>query len=107
MDDTKYSYRNFGENTFRIYLKKMESDTFGIIVKYEIQEPVSIPRNAWERLKQFFTVESYHWGYWIPLMSDDTLEDCINQAMASIVKTRTNQNAAEKEWEALQKSFPF
>lgn len=100
MNDTKYSYRNFGENTFRIYLKKTESDNFGIIVKYEIQEPVSIPRNAWERLKQFFTVESYHWGYWIPSMSNDTLEDCINQAMASIVKTQTNQNAAEKEWEA-------
>lgn len=101
MDEVKYIYRDFGEKTFRIHLSKMESDNFGIIVKYEIQEPVSIPRNAWERLKQFFTVESYHWGYWIPSMSNDTLEDCINQAMASIVKTQTNQNAAEKEWEAL------
>jgi hypothetical protein len=99
MDDVKYIYRNFGEKTFRIHLSKIVDLDFGIIVSYEIQEPVKAPRNKWERLKQFFTVATYSSGRWIPSVSDDTLEERLNQAMASIVKGWTKQNAAEKEWE--------
>jgi hypothetical protein len=99
MDDVKYIYRDFGEKTFRIHLSKIVDLDFGIIVSYEIQEPVNAPRNKWERLKQFFTVTTYSSGRWIPSISDDTLEERLNQAMSLIVKDWTKQNEAEKEWE--------
>lgn len=99
-NNIKYSYRNFGKNTFRIYLKKGIDPDFGIVVKYEIQEPANIPHNRWEQLKQFFTVKTYHWGYWVPSISDDTLEDRIALTITSIVNAQTSQNMADKEWEA-------
>lgn len=98
MDDVKYIYRVFGEKTFRICLDKIVDSDFGIIVSYKIQEPVDAPHNRWERLKQFFTVMTYSAGRWIPSLSDDTLEERLTQAMASIVKNWAKQNDAEKEW---------
>lgn len=102
MDDVKYIYKNSGEKTFRICLEKKEDTTFGVVVSYEIQEPVKAPRNRWERLKQFFTVATYYNGCWVPSLSDDTLEERLTEAMAYVVKGQAKQNAAEKEWEILK-----
>ena len=101
MDDVKYIYKNSGEKTFRIRLEKNEDSTFGVVISYEIQEPVKAPRNRWERLKQFFTVATYYTGRWVPFLSDDTLEERLTEAMVYVIKDQAKQNAAEKEWEKL------
>jgi hypothetical protein len=98
MDDVKYIYRNFDEKTFRIHLSKTVESDFGVIISYEIQAPVDTPRNRWERLKQFFTVPTYSTGRWIPSLSDDTLEERLNQEIAFVIKDWAKQNNAEKEW---------
>jgi len=98
MNEVKYIYRTFKEKTFRIHLSKIVDFDFGIIVSYEIQEPVKAPRNRWERLKQFFTVPTYATGRWIPSLSNDTLEERLTEAMASTIKDLAKQNDAEKEW---------
>lgn len=98
MNDVKYIYRDFGEKTFRICLDKTVESDFGVIISYKIQAPVDAPRNRWERLKQFFTVPTYSTGSWIPSLSDETLEECLTQAMTFVVKDWTKQNDAEKEW---------
>lgn len=100
MKNTKYDYRRLGKHIFRVRFDKF-SDTFGLIVRYEIEDPADIPRNLWERLKQFFTVTCYHFGYWVPSMSDDTLEERVAKAMALVVEDWDTQSNAEKEWEAL------
>lgn len=101
MNTTKYDYRRLGKHIFRIRMDKLEDTTFGTIIRYEIQEPAEIPRNWWERLKQFFTVNRYDFGYWIPSLSDGTLEERITHAMNRVVQGWEIQDAAEKEWEAL------
>lgn len=101
MNTIKYDYRHFDKHTFRIRMEKFNDTTFGIVVRYEIQEPADIPCHWWERLKQFFTVSCYHYGYWIPSCSNDTLEQRIIDAMAYVAKEWDTQNKAEKEWEAL------
>lgn len=101
MRNTKYDYRRLGEHVFRIRMDKIDDTPLGFCVRYEIQEPADTPRNWWERLKQIFTVSCYHYGYWFPSTSDDSLEDRITWAMTSVVEDWDTQNAAEKEWEAL------
>lgn len=101
MNTTKYDYRRLGKHIFRIRMDKLEGTTFGIMIRYEIQEPADVPRNRWEGLKQFFTVNRYDFGYWIPSLPDDTLEERITHAMNGVVQGWEIQDAAEKEWEAL------
>lgn len=101
MKDTKYDYRRLGKHIFRIRFDKFSDATFGLMVRYEIEDPADIPRNLWERLKQFFTVSRYHFGYWIPSRSGDTLEERVAKAMALVVEDWDTQSNAEKEWEAL------
>ena len=101
MRNTKYDYRRLGEHTFRVRMDKIDETSLGLCVRYEIQEPADIPRNWWERLKQFFTVSCYHLGYWVPSMCDDSLEERITWAMTSIVEDWNTQDAAKKEWDAV------
>lgn len=101
MNTTKYNYRRIGNHLFRIRLDRYDDTCFGIRIRYEIQEPADIPRNWWERLKQFFTVGCYHFGYWCPSLSEITLEERLTRAMNEIIQEWETQNAAEKEWEAL------
>ena len=99
---TKYDYRRLGKHLFRIRFDKYDDDaTLGTMIRYEIQEPADAPRNWWERLKQFFTVKSYHFGYWIPFLHDDTLDERIAEAMSLVVESWDAEAEAEKEWEAL------
>lgn len=98
---TKYDYRRLGEHLFRIRFDKYDDTTFGTMIRYEIQEPADAPRNRWERFKQFFTVKSYHFGYWIPSLCDDTLQESITEAMAFVVESWDTEVNAKKEWEAL------
>ena len=98
---TKYNYRRLGEHIFRVRLDKDYDSAFGLIIRYEIQEPTETPRNLWERIKQFFTVKTYHCGYWIPSMSDDSLDERIIWAMNLVVEDLNTQETAEKDWEAL------
>jgi hypothetical protein len=98
MNEAKYIYRVSGEKTFRIHLSKNVDSDFGVIISYEIQAPVDVPRNRWEQLKQFFTVPTYSTGSWIPSVSDDTLEERLSQAMTFVVEDWAKQNEAEKEW---------
>ena len=100
MNTTKYDYRRLGEHIFRIRLDRMDDD-FGVRVRYEIQEPADIPHNWWEKLKQFFTVACYDFGYWSPSFCNNSLEDHITRAMETVVQGWEIQDAAKKEWEAL------
>lgn len=101
MKNIKYDYRRLGKHIFRIRFDKYTDTPFGFCVRYEIQEPADTPHNWLDRLKQFFTVSSYHIGYWCPSTCDDSLEDRIAWAMMSVVEDWDTQNAAEKEREAL------
>lgn len=101
MNTIKYDYRCIDNHTFRIRMEKLEDSTFGMMIRYEIQEPADIPRNWWERLKQFFTVTNYHFGYWIPSLSEITLEERLTRAINGVVQGWEAENAAEKEWEGM------
>ena len=98
---TKYDYRRLGKYLFRICFEKYDDTTFGTMIRYEIQEPADAPRNRWERFKQFFTVKSYHFGYWIPSLCDDTLDERIAEEMAFVVESLNTEAEAKKAWEAL------
>lgn len=101
MNTTKYIYRRIGKHVFRIRIEKLEDSFFGLMFRYEIQEPANIPRNWWERLKQFFTVTCYHFGYWCPNWSEMTLEERLIHAMNGVVQEWESQDATKREWEAL------
>lgn len=94
----KYRYERLGSHVFRIYYTEEYADCFGKTIRYEIQEPAPEPRNWWERLKQFFTVASYDYGYWTPSIADDTLEERVASKMSTIVHRWDAEKKANDTW---------
>ena len=100
--DIKYDYRRVGKNIFRIQFTRIPDDGgYGLQINYEIQEPADLPHNLFQRIKQFFTVETYASGTWYALYDDLSLEDKITQTMAHIAIRDVRARNGEKTWEAL------
>ena len=99
MKNVKYIYRSAGEYTFRICLQEIKGSAYGILIRYLIQEPIDVPTNLWQRIKQTFTVETYHFGYWTPSVADDTLEERITWTVGYVAKYLDSQKKAKKAWE--------
>lgn len=89
----KYDFRRLGEHTFRIRFDKTNEGS----IRYEIQPPVNIPRNLWERIYQFFTVGYYHLGYWFSWQGD-TLDERITEMMSAVVAGWDSDTKLEKTW---------
>ena len=89
---SKYDYRRIGNHVFRIRFDRTQDG-----IRYEIQAPANLPRNFFEKIIQFFTVESYHFGYWFP-WHEDTLDERVTRMMSAVVEGWEAQNNMEKTW---------
>lgn len=88
----KYDFRRLGEHIFRIRFDKVRDG-----IRYEIQPPADIPRNFFERIIQFFTVGSYHFGYWFP-WQEETLDERVARMMAAVITGWENEINREDTW---------
>ena len=79
-------------------MEKINDDVFVNGIRYAIQEPANIPRNIIERIKQFFTVQEYHYGYWFPTLTEETFEERLFSKMNSIIENWERTKKADEEW---------
>lgn len=97
----KYRFERCGKSIFRIKYHMFDDGMTGLCIRYTIQEPMDIPKNLWERIKQTFTCSTYHFGYWTPALADDTLEERVNAAMLDIISATDKRSAVENTWDNL------
>ena len=86
MSEIKYIYRQINNNHFRIKIEKITDSVFENGIRYQIQEPADIPRNRRERIKQWFAVREYDYGYWFPILSEETFEKHLLSKMEIIIE---------------------
>ena len=101
MKNVKYEFLRCGPRIFRIKYEMLDDGVTGLVIRYAIQDPVEIPKSALERIKQMFSVNTYHFGYWTPALADDTLAERVNGMMLHVMENEDNHKKVIQTWERI------
>lgn len=101
MSKVKYLDVEIGEDKFTCRLERCDYVSSNDMVRAEIYESHSHPRNFLERLIEPFKYISYKTGYWTPYTNNATIKEWIISLCKGIVQCNDERFQANKEWESI------